>query len=188
MIESVTYRNPVEITDEEDIIESAKKDPSAFEPLYRKYYAPVFRFILNRTGDKQVTADLTSQVFLNALNKLPEYEFRGFPLSSWLFRIAINASNEYFRKKKKSRFVILDDYAMARIGESIGDDDSDEISPDFLRKVFGTLEKSEIDLIEMRFFEQMSFRTIADILDITENNAKVRLYRILARVRKNIKP
>ena len=47
-----------------------------------------------------------------------------------------------------------------------------------------TLKPDELTLIELRFFEQRPFKEIAEILDITESNAKVKTYRILERLRK----
>ncbi|NJM24972.1 MAG: hypothetical protein HC859_05145 [Bacteroidia bacterium] len=88
---------------EEDVIRASQRDPSAFRPLYEKYYRTLFRFILYRVADKEVTADLTSQVFLKALLHLDKFQLRGFPFSSWLYRIAINECNDFFRKTKKAR-------------------------------------------------------------------------------------
>ncbi len=174
-------------SEEAKLIESAKKDPAAFKPLYTRYYPGIFRFILNRTGDRDVTADLTSQVFLKALDHLRTYEFRGLPLSSWLYRIAFTVCAGYFRNKSRTRYVIMDDPSLHRLAEAFPLDEPDfEYSPDLIKKVFEVLKPEEIELIEMRFFEQMSFRTIGEILSITENNAKIRLYRTLDRVKKSL--
>lgn len=186
MIESLTYKNQVYASEEARLIEAAKQDPADFEPLYIKYYPRIFRFILNRTGDRVVTADLTSLVFLKALDNLASYEFRGLPLSSWLFRIALTVTAQYFRNKKRTRYVILDEKSMDLLAEDFPRDEADKFSPDLVKRVFEELQPDEIELIEMRYFEQMSFRMIGEILSITENNAKVRLYRILGRVKKTL--
>ena len=49
------------------------------------------------------------------------------------------------------------------------------------------LPEDELQLIEMRFFEKRSFKEIGEILEITENNAKVKTYRILEKLKKIIK-
>jgi RNA polymerase sigma-70 factor (ECF subfamily) len=53
-----------------------------------------------------------------------------------------------------------------------------------LPAVFKRLKQDELQLIELRFLESRSFKEVADILGITENNTKVRTYRILDKVRK----
>ena len=54
---------------------------------------------------------------------------------------------------------------------------------DALMNLLHTLEEEALQLIEMRFFEEMSFKEIGYILEITENNAKVRTYRLLDKLR-----
>jgi RNA polymerase sigma-70 factor (ECF subfamily) len=49
------------------------------------------------------------------------------------------------------------------------------------------LDSDQTDLIELRFFQEMSFKEIADIYDITEANAKMRIYRLLEKIQKNWK-
>ena len=66
----------------------------------------------------------------------------------------------------------------------------EEESPEWMRNLLvqalDGLKGHELDLIEMRFFEQRSFREIAELLDMTENNAKVKTYRILERLKKKL--
>nr|MDQ3072000.1 sigma-70 family RNA polymerase sigma factor [Bacteroidota bacterium] len=50
------------------------------------------------------------------------------------------------------------------------------------------LEENELQLVEMRYFEKRPFREIGEILDITENNAKVKLYRVLDKLKKLVVP
>jgi RNA polymerase sigma-70 factor (ECF subfamily) len=63
------------------------------------------------------------------------------------------------------------------------DTQDNEVHLENLVKVLDTLKDTDLQLIEMRFFEQRPFKEIADILDMTESNAKVRTYRILERLK-----
>lgn len=69
-------------------------------------------------------------------------------------------------------------------------EEMEEESPEWMRNLLvqalDGLKGHELDLIEMRFFEQRSFREIAELLDMTENNAKVKTYRILERLKKKL--
>ena len=53
-------------------------------------------------------------------------------------------------------------------------------------KVLHDLPEDDLQLVEMRYFEKRAFKEIAEILEITENNAKVKVYRVLERLKKMI--
>ncbi|MEO1053518.1 MAG: sigma-70 family RNA polymerase sigma factor [Bacteroidota bacterium] len=170
---------------EQKVVEASKKDPQAFGVLYDKYFKQVFRFIHGRVNDKDVTADLTSQVFLKALTNIHQFEYRGLPFAAWLFRIAVNEYTDYFRKAKKARFVVLEGTAINSLFTEMSFDESEvEMLKKKIPNVMSKLKPHELQVIELRFFESRSFKEIGYILDITENNAKVKTYRALDKLRK----
>lgn len=168
---------------EPEIIEQAKKDPAQFRPLYDKYFRQILLFVMHRVGDKQNASDITSQVFLSALLKLEDFVYKGLPFSSWLYRIAINECNQFFRTSQKQRLVVLDQQVIDSLAEEMGDRSAGHINFDRLAAAIQQLEPDDVQLLQMRFFESMAFREIGEVLDITENNAKVRLYRLLDKLR-----
>src|ERR1035438_7413468 len=87
---------------------AAKTERVGFEPLYDKYYKPVFIFIFRRTGNENLTNDICSVVFLKALINLKKFEPRGVPFSAWLYRIALNEVNMHFRKNEGTRIISID--------------------------------------------------------------------------------
>lgn len=87
--------------DEEGFLIRSQTDPEAFRYIYTKYFKKIFLFVLHRVGEKQISADITQQVFLKALTGLSKFQFKGLPFSAWLYRIAINECNDFFRKTKK---------------------------------------------------------------------------------------
>lgn len=177
------HQTEVQLHAEEQLIFEAKADPSAFRPLYDKYYAEIFRFVFKRAESEDLAADLTSQVFLKAMQKLSDYEFRGVPFSAWLYRIASNEVNIHYRTLKKNRTVTIDSLQLKAMMD-------DEVMDDFEEKkgamlaAFQKLKPVELELVELRFFEKMAFKDIGDVLGITENNAKVRMYRLLEKMKK----
>jgi RNA polymerase sigma-70 factor (ECF subfamily) len=169
-----------------EIVKLAQSDPLKFEPLYKKYYAQIYRYVFHRVEDEAVALDVTSQVFLKALNNISKYEYRGVPFSSWLFRIAKSEVYQVYRDEKSSRVV---DIEVSNINFLIDEKDDDFIKEEKLAKiieVLKTLKENELTLIEMRFFEKRSFKEIAEILYITENNAKVKCFRVIEKMKKLI--
>lgn len=167
-------------------IQAAQANPARFAPLYQRYYEGIFRFIFRRTAEEALTADLCSQVFLKAMQKLGTYQFKGVPFSAWLYRIANNEVAQHYRKVQKNRVVSMEDSNIADLFDEIEEDNSEQLRS-LLINALDSLKEKDLQLIEMRFFEQRPFKEIAAILDITESNAKVRTYRILERMKKKMK-
>ncbi len=160
----------------------AQKDSAKFAPLYKKYFEQIFRFILKRVEGEDTAADITSQVFLKALTNISKYKDMGFPFSSWLFRIARNELYDLYRKKEIEMVVSLETKGIVVMISEMGQNKKDDHA--HLAAALSHLDEDEVELIEMRFFEDRAFKEIGEILNITENNAKVRTYRILDKLRK----
>ncbi len=172
-----------QIQDEYQLIEAAKQNSRRFGVLYERYYEPIFLFVYKRVDSEEICCDLTSQVFMKAMVNLHKYKFRGVPFSAWLYRIAINEINQHFRDNKTSRSISLEATQLADMVEEV----SEAPQEADIQKMLDTLQllsPDEIQMIELRFFEKLSFKEIADIYTITENNAKVRMYRLLGKMKK----
>lgn len=176
-------KTPIEVH-EEEWIRKAASDPQAFQPLYEAHFKKVFLFVLHRVGDKDLAGDLTQQVFLNALTHIGRYQFRGLPFTAWLFRIAVNQCNDYFRKSKRSRVVVLEDADVENLYEELTAQQTLEEWAKRLPVILERLNPDDLQVIELRFFEGRPFKEVAEILGITETYAKVRTYRILERMKK----
>lgn len=188
MIETAKYHVTQEgLANEQLLVEAAKKKPENFAPLYDKYYEQIFRYIYQRVDDKDAAFDATQQVFLKAMNNLSKYEFRGVPFASWLYRIAFSEVNNLFRLQKCVRTVNIDSTSVYTIIEELQETKIEKYHDKIVEIIAEQLEENELQLIEMRFFEKRSFKEIAEILEITENNAKVKTYRILDKLKKVIK-
>jgi RNA polymerase sigma-70 factor (ECF subfamily) len=119
------------------------------------------------------------------MQKLDGYSFQGVPFSAWLFRIASNEVAQYYRSAKKNRVVSIESHPLSDMIEEINGGDT-EIIRNALIESLEELRPKDLTIIEMRFFEQRPFKEVADILGITESNAKVRTYRVLERLKKLI--
>jgi RNA polymerase sigma-70 factor (ECF subfamily) len=163
-------------------IRRAQKDPESFGPLYRKYHEQIFRYIYQRMDDEELAFDVTSQVFMKALNNLHKYEYRGVPFSSWLYRIAKSELYQSFRDRKAERTVNIESFQLFEMIDEFEEDHSEENK----RKLFHSLSKlkeKDLQLIELRFFEKRSFKEIGEMLDVTENNAKVKAFRAIEKLK-----
>ena len=166
-------------------INAAKKNLKFFAPLYNKYYPHIFRFIFKRLSDKDQAADITSQVFLKAMLNIKKYQDRGFPFSAWLYRIAINEVNLFYRKKKKDVHVSITGMEIKEMLQEMGQAEK-EIQKQQVVDALNALPHEKTQMIDLRFFEKCSYREIGEIYGITEANAKMRVRRTLQKIRSSI--
>jgi len=165
------------------IVLAAQQDRKKFSVLYNKYYKEIFIFILKKTSDETLTAELTSNTFMKAMVNLTKYRDMGFPFSSWLYRIASNEVYKYYRDNNKVQEVeIQEKDAVTFLSDLELDDNSAQVNK--LMTCLSELKEEQSDLIEMRYFEKLSFNEIGEVLGITGNNAKIKLYRTIDKLKK----
>ncbi|SFT46561.1 RNA polymerase sigma-70 factor, ECF subfamily [Algoriphagus locisalis] len=170
--------------DERLLIQQAKSDPAHFRVLYDLYFEEILRFIVRRVGEVEQAKDLSQQVFLKALLGLKTYVYKDIPFSSYLYRIAANECHQYFRDSTKVRFVTMDVEIQASLfSELEQESNSRESDLTLLKKALDGVSDQELLLIELRFFEKRGFKEIGFILNVTENLAKVRTYRLLKKLK-----
>lgn len=172
-------------SEDHKLVEQAKKNRHAFSALYDKYYVRVFQFIYKRISDKETSADLCSQTFLKAMLHLSKYQDRGAPLIAWLLRIASNEINMHFRASKVNQEVGIDESQLEYLAQEVHLDSNDSNFGKMIAQL-NLLSLEDSQIVELRFFDKSSFAEMAQIYGITEANMKMRLYRILKRMRKNI--
>jgi len=164
---------------EEKIIEDVKQSPQAFVAIYDRYVNQIYHYFLSHIGNSIEAQDLTSQVFLKALNGLATYRHRGH-FTAWLFTIARHQWIDYYRQMRRE--VSLDDVVdlPSKENPSLETFSRDEIQ--VIRKMVHELPEDDQELIQLRFVAQLKFAEIAVILGCKEEAAKKRTYRLLARL------
>ncbi len=172
--------------EEQAAIAAARSDPRRFTPLYECYFGDIFRFLLRRAGDRDLTNDLTQETFLKAMLALPKYQERGLPFRAWLYRIALNELRMYWRKRKE---VLIDlSYTQVRAFRRKWG------CPWRMTKCGGwgspwvSLDEERNRLMELRYMDGLSYLEIGQILGIGEDAAKMRTHRVLAQLRTYLSP
>jgi RNA polymerase sigma-70 factor (ECF subfamily) len=168
---------------EVELIRKAQKDINAFGPLYEAYFSIVFGFIFKRVRDQELTGELTSLVFMKSINALPKYTVSGAPFSAWLIQIALNEVRQNQRRSNKNTSVPLSHADLQAVFEGLDEKHEHEHNLDLLLRGLNELDDEATLYIEMRFFEGRSFKEMAEILSLSADNAKVRTYRALDRLK-----
>jgi len=184
LLASPYHMSDEQIQAEHELIKKAQYNEAAFAILYDRYFDGVFGFIFRRTDNEEAAGDISSQVFLKVLQNLKKYQFMGLPFSAWLYRIASNEVNKFYRKEKRKVIFSLEE---ERIHDLIDDDDEENKQHHIkvLVECLNEMSTEVVEVLELRFFEDKGFKEIAFILEISESGAKMRTYRALEKLKKN---
>jgi len=173
--------NNNDFAEEQKLVRLAQKDKRNFAALYGKYYPAVLGYIRKRIEKKEISEDLASKAFEKALNGIDNYQWQGVPFGSWLFRIARNVLNDYYRSQgRRTPSVSLEavEY-MVKDKEPEPDEqvviDEDEYN---LYKTIAELDDDDQYLVYYKFFEGLTNVQIAKITGLSETNVGTKLYRI----------
>lgn len=182
------FNRKEKIMTEKDLILRAQSDVRYFEFLYERNFDKVYRFVFKRlSGNEEICGELTQITFIKAMHALPKYEDRGYAFSSWLIRIAQNEINMFFRKLKKDYHVDVNENQLNQLSIELNSEDFFTIQQqEKLIDLLNSLPEDKLELIEMRFFNGMSFKEIAEVHQITEANAKMKIYRIIEKLKEQV--
>jgi len=159
------------------LIAEAQTDPAALARLYRRHYDAVFRYCVHRLFDRHLAEDLTSEVFLKAVENF--YKFKGSEkqFRNWLYAIATNTVNNYLRKAGRREKALKAVYQSSRDNAR----NCEKTSPSLiaLKKAMLGLKPKYQTIITLRFFENLKLNEIADIVDSGYGTVRSRMSRAL---------
>jgi RNA polymerase sigma-70 factor, ECF subfamily len=164
-------------------IEKAKLgDQVAFTFLLDHYWNEVYGFMLQRTENETDAEDITIETFSKAFDKIASYNPE-FQFNTWLIAIAKNVHIDLLRKKKSSLFIDISDeeddiaYSIADSTPSAEDKLITEQNLSRLLQFIKELKPAYQEVIQMRYFQEMSYQEIAEDLNEPLNNVKIKLLR-----------
>jgi RNA polymerase sigma factor (sigma-70 family) len=186
-MEVVTHLTEKAQRDYKLVVQAVERgDQKAYAELMNNYRDSLFYMLLKMTNNTTDAEDLTIEAFGKAFRNLSQYS-PDYAFSTWLFRIAANNCIDYLRKSKRIQFA---DSLPAEEGEPI--DPAVNIpsnAPDpeekviekqkiqLMREVVERLKPHYRNLVEMRYFKELSYEEIATELDLPLGTVKAQLFR-----------
>jgi len=162
-------------------IDLAKKDLSKFSVLYERYYLQIFKFIYQRVETELQAAEICSDVFIKVMENLKTYKTSEIPFASWLYRIARNTIYTNYKQGKKFRQVNFSSNDLINLTEETYEEQLDKLG--IVVEALKKLSHEETELIEMKYFEKRTYFEISNIMGITENNAKIKTFRVIQKLK-----
>ncbi len=169
------------------LVERAKKgDQAAFAKLMDRYRESVYFTMMRMVRNNDDADDLTIEAFGKAFSRLEQYS-PSFAFSTWLFKIASNNCIDFMRKKRV-KLTSMDTGITTENGESVRyDAKSNTLDPEetiiynqkvkHMRALVSQLKPRYRELVEKRYFEELSYEEIAEELDLPLGTVKAQLFR-----------
>jgi len=171
---------------EESLVRRAQHhDQEAFAQLYEEHFDKIYRYVTFKIGNETEAEDMTQQVFLNALQSISSFKWKGIPFSAWLFRIAHNQVVDYLRSKKRTT-VPLD--------ESLASNDNNpqlivEQKLDIEQLLLATkqLTGAQREVISLRFAGELSIAQVAKAMGKSQGAVKALQHSAIVAPRKTLR-
>jgi RNA polymerase sigma-70 factor, ECF subfamily len=159
-------------------------DVSAFDALVIRHQKAIHRVCYRFTGNTEDAADLTQEVFIKAYRSLPK--FRGTSaFSTWLYRIAVNASLS-FKASRKNRTEEIDEESqdVAFDGPNAEESLDAQLNADYMKEALETLPEKQRLTVMMKVLEERTHAEVAEILGSNVGTVKANLFFAIRNLRK----
>lgn len=160
------------------IIKAKDKDQKSQTQLINLFWVDVFSFVLKKVKDKNDADEITVKVFSKVLQKLDLFD-SDFQFKTWILTIAQNTIIDFWRKKKGNNINtsellenVKNEYAKSPEELLISEEEQSKI-----HKIVESMDKNYREIIALRFFEEKSIKEIAEELNISISNTKIRIMR-----------
>ena len=155
-----------------------------FTEIFELYYKRVYNYTYYRVNSQEVAEDLTSQIFQKIMLNLNTYTTEKSKFEVWMFSIARNTINDYFRKQKRHKIISIDSI-LDLVSKDKGPEDLmiNKERNNKLMNALNVLDAKERNIIAYKFGANLKNTEIAKILNISESNVGVKLHRIMKRLK-----
>jgi RNA polymerase sigma-70 factor (ECF subfamily) len=179
---AMPWRGAADTPDEDvALVRAAQQDRAAFAPLYNRYRHRVYAYLYTRLPNAEDAADLTQQVFVQALAALPRYRPDGPPFAGWLFRIARNAAVDHQRRQRRGAMTLerVPEELHPRADQDLEAQVVQQEALAHLHTTLAVLDPATRDLLLHRFVGQLTVAEVATSIGISPAAARKRLQRAL---------
>ena len=158
--------------------QEAVQPGSSIDTLYRAHVRAVYGFIYAKVGNRETAEDLTSEVFTKAVAYLDQ-ERSEASIVAWLYRVAHNAVNDYWRAFQRAPVIALDDARILRRPRPRGETIRQEQTAARAAALLQRLPANYREVLTYRLLQGLSIAETAARMGISEGNVKVMQHRAL---------
>lgn len=158
-------------------------DQEAFALLYDEFATKIYKFITFKISDTEQAEDLLQEVFIKAWRGCGSLDLHNLNFSAWLYTIAGNTVNDYFRKVyRRPQTVSLNEEIDIIATDDTSTQADNSINSDIVQKALSNLPTNYKQVLELRFIENFSVEETATILKKSNVTVRVLQYRALKKL------
>jgi len=176
---------PMERQRENQVIQSVLEgDKDAYAILVNIYKDRIFNLAYRMTGNYDDASDLAQETFIRAFENLHRFDLER-PFFTWLYTIGLNIIRNHLKKDKRQRHHESGTVSDHGRYDTAGDPEGDAMTRENTQMIEQCMEGLSAEMREaviLRFFQDVSFDDMADIMGISSSAAKMRVYRGLERI------
>ncbi len=179
------------LSDEQLVAAYADGNNQAFDTLLSRHQKRVFTYVYNIVKSRDLADDIFQETFVKAIMTIKQGRYtENGKFSAWITRIAHNLIIDFYRQEKSTGLVSTDETDSTLLNrrefaeETIEDFIIDEQISTDVRRIMETLPESQREVLEMRFYRNMSFKEIADATNVSINTALGRMRYAILNMRK----
>ena len=171
---------------DDDLVFRARTKAEALGRLYEMHYERILGFCVYRLFNKEIAEDVTSGVFLEVARSIGSFRGRTVKdFQSWLYAIAANQVNAYIRKTSRRKELLKEAAGLMTVADGSTDKSSEMDWPRLYEAIL-KLKPQHQTIVTLRFFENIKYEQIAQILNVKEAAVRVTLHRILNELRNHL--
>ncbi len=150
-----------------------------FAKLYDAFLDRIYKFVFYRVGHKELSEDITSTVFLKALQNIQKFNPDKGEFSTWLYTIAKNSVVDHFRSGATVELP-LEEVESVDTVESPFEQAVRSMDAQKAQSILNALGEKERELIVMRLWDGLSHKEIAEILGQSEGSVRTSFSRVMS--------
>ncbi|MCX7716478.1 MAG: RNA polymerase sigma factor [Endomicrobia bacterium] len=179
--------NNIEKTDYEIIHEVVNGNKDLYAVIIKRYQNFVFTIVERLISNKEDVKDIVQEIFIKIYFSLYKYDIK-YEFKSWLYKVAINYVLDFI-KSKNSKYKIIISIEDKNISQYCIEHPKIELDIELKEKlkkigdIINRLKPKYREVIILRYIEELKVEEIAEILNVSCNNVKIRLHRAIKMVR-----
>ena len=169
-----------------ELIERVKLgEKTAFSQLVKRHQRALLRLSLRFVKDIDVAQDIVQDAFIKAYNRLGSFEARA-SFKSWLYQIAVNTARNHLRDERKDQYVDVDGMHLA-VGAEAEVGLLNASLATSIRELVENLPERQRLAVNLRIYEDLSFKEIAELMDCPYDTAKANFRHGLLKLKEQMK-
>lgn len=179
------------MTDEELVVSYARGNNEAFEELLGRHQQSLYTYIFFTVRDNGIADDIFQDTFIKAITTIQQGKYiESGKFKAWITRIAHNLIIDHFRQKKSENTISNDHYEMDLFNNPSLCEDTVETQMvkaqvfSDVKRLMNSLPDIQREVVEMRYYKDLSFKEIADVTGVSINTALGRMRYAILNMRK----